>query len=182
MQAQAGDARSADDDRKLPTGRDRPMQEPVTERRPSRPTGFSFLRAAVALTAVAILLAACGGDAGPSGGGTGYTLHTLIVNASPADVVVSYTGASPADDITLKTCSAELLDFPLGDPFVIDIDGETVIDTDIDLPDGLPNEGQSDLIVEIDISKDGAKSFDRVRPGSGLTKPGKSSYCPTLPG
>lgn len=158
------------------------MQEQRRQHRRTRLIRTSVIRAAAVLTAAVVLLAACGGDSGGSGAGTGYTLHTLIVNASEVDVVISYTGTEPADDITLPTCTAELLDFPLADPFSIAIDGETVLDSEADLPDGLPNDGGSDLIVELDVAKDGTKSFDRVRPGSGLTKPGKASYCPSLPG
>jgi hypothetical protein len=64
---------------------------------------------------------------------------------------------------------------------VIAIDGETVIDSDVDLPDGIPNDGESDLIVRIDVAKDGTLSFDEVRPGSGLQKPSRAGYCPSLP-
>ena len=156
--------------------------ERMQRRRPS-PIRPSAIRAVAAVTAAMLLLAACGTDEGGGGGGGGgnYTLHTLIINASTADAVVHYTGAA-ADDVTLPTCTAELIDFPLADPFTIEINGDTVLDSDADLPDGLPNEGQSDLIVELDVAADGTKSFDKVRPGSGLTKPSKAAYCPSLPG
>jgi NAD(P)H-hydrate repair Nnr-like enzyme with NAD(P)H-hydrate epimerase domain len=140
----------------------------------------SILRATAALTATGLLLAACGGDGG-DGATAGSVLHALIINASDADVTVSYTGAD-APDVTQATCSADLHDFPLADPFTIAIDGKTVLDSDVDLPDGIPNDGASDLIVSITIAKDGTASFDRVRPGSALTKPSKAAYCPTMPG
>lgn len=137
-----------------------------------------IIRAVAGLTAALVLLTACGGDGNGNGNTTGYKLHTLIVNATAADVTVSYEGS---DDVTLKSCDAILQDFPLADPFVVNIDGEAVLDSDRDLPEGLPNDGESDLIVEIIIPKEGPATFDRVRPGSGLTKPGRSSYCPSLP-
>src|SRR5580765_5059457 len=87
--------------------------------------GFSVPRAAAALAATAILLGACGGDEGATGG-TGSTLHVMVVNASAADVTISYTGAEPADDQTQATCSADTHDFPVSDPFTIAIDGKTV--------------------------------------------------------
>lgn len=146
-----------------------------------RPIRSTMSRAAATLAATAVLLAACGGD-GSGDGGTNSTLHALIVNGSEADVTVSYTGAEPADDIVQATCSADLQDFPLADPFTLAIDGETVLDSDVDLPDGIPNDGESDLIVTVTIAKDGTASFDRVRPGSGLSKPSKAAYCPSLPG
>ena len=148
-------------------------------RRP-RPIGFPVLRAAAMLTATAILVAACGGDG--SSGGVSSIFHVLVVNASDADVTISYTGDEAAPDETQATCSADTHDFPVSDPFTIAIDGETVIDSDVDLPDGIPNEGESDLIVRIDVAKDGTKKFDKVRPGSGMQKPSRAGYCPSLPG
>lgn len=146
-------------------------------RRPSR----SILRAAAALTATVLLLAACGGDSSGDGTTSGTVLHALIVNASDADVTVSYTGAD-APDVTQATCSADIHNFPLADPFTIAVDGKPVLDSAADLPDGIPNQGESDLIVRIDIAQDGTASFDRVRPGSDIGKPSKAAYCPTLPG
>jgi hypothetical protein len=146
-----------------------------------RPLGFSLPRAAAVLTATAILLAACGGDGGGNGGSASI-LHALIVNASDADVTISYTGAETVEDQTQATCSADTHDYPLADPFTLSIDGKTVIDSDVDLPDGIPNQGDSDLIVRVDVAKDGSATFDRVRPGSGIQKPSKAAYCPSLPG
>ena len=156
------------------------MEQQRTWRRRPRPIRFTMVRAAAALTATVVLLAACGGDGGGNGT-SGKVLHALIVNASDADVTVSYTGAEPAEDVTQATCSADTHDYPLSDPFTIAIDGETVLDSDVDLPDGLPNLGESDLIVRIDVAQDGSLSFDRVRPGSGIQKPSKAAYCPQLP-
>ena len=146
----------------------------------SRPIRSTLVRAVAALAAIAVLLVACGGDGG--GDGTSdFTLHALIVNASDAEVTVTYTGAD-AEDVTQATCSADIHNFPVADPFTLAIDGETVIDSDADLPDGIPNDGESDLIVRIDVAKDGTASFDKVRPGSDIGKPSKSAYCPSLPG
>jgi len=139
----------------------------------------TLARAAAMLAATAILVAACGGDSG--NGGVAGVLHVMVVNASDADVTISYTGAEPADDETQTTCSADTHDYPVSDPFVIAINGETVIDSDVDLPEGIPNDGESDLIVRIDVAKDGTTKFDRVRPGSGMQKPSRAGYCPSLP-
>jgi len=157
------------------------MEKMRTLHRRPRPIGFIVPRAAAMLTSIAILLAACGGDGGGNGG-TASVLHALVVNASDADVTISYTGAEPAEDQTQTTCSADTHDFPVADPFTLSIDGKTVIDSDVDLPDGIPNQGESDLIVRVDVAKDGTATFDRVRPGSGVQKPSKAAYCPTLPG
>jgi len=150
----------------------------IRDRRP-RPFGFTVLRAAAMLTAMAILVAACGGD--ETGNGAASVLHVLVVNASDADATISYTGAEPADDETQKTCSADTHNYPVSDPFVIAINGVTVIDSDVDLPDGIPNDGESDLIVRVDVAKDGTTKFDKVRPGSGMQKPSRAGYCPSLP-
>ena len=136
----------------------------------------AILRATAALAATAVLLAACGGDGGDNTGS--HVFHVMVVNATDADVTISYTGAEPAEDETQATCSADTHDYPVSDPFVIAIDGETVIDSDADLPDGIPNDGESDLIVRIDVAKDGTTKFDKVRPGSGMQKPAKTAYCP----
>jgi len=149
------------------------MEELSSPRR--RSARSSIVRTAAALAAAALLVGACGGGATDTGT---HTLHVMVVNATAADVTISYTGAEPAEDETQATCSADTHDYPVSDPFVIAINGETVIDSDVDLPDGLPNDGESDLIVRIDVAKDGTTTFDKVRPGSGMQKPAKAAYCP----
>ena len=104
------------------------------------------------------------------------------MNASDADVTVTYTGTDPAEEATQATCSADIHDFPIADPFTIEVDGQVVLDSDADLPEGIPNNGESDLIVRVDVAKDGTAKFDRVRPGSDIGKPSKAAYCPSLPG
>lgn len=141
----------------------------------------SILRAGAALAATAVLLAACGGDGGGDGA-SDFTLHALIVNGSDAEVTVTYTGTDPAEDVTQASCTADIHNFPVADPFTIEVDGQVVLDSDADLPEGIPNDGESDLIVRVDIAKDGAATFDRVRPGSDIGKPSKAAYCPSLPG
>jgi len=150
------------------------MEELRSPRR--RSTRSSILRTAAVLAAAAVLLAACGGGGGDNTGS--HTLHVMVVNAMATDATISYTGAEPAEDETQATCSADTHDYPVSDPFVIAINGKTVIDSDVDLPDGLPNDGESDLIVRIDVAKDGTAKFDKVRPGSGMQKPAKTAYCP----
>jgi len=155
------------------------MEELRSRPRSGRPTR-SLISCTAVIAAAALLLAACGGDS--TGDGGGHTLHAMVVNASDADVTISYTGDEAAEDQTQATCSADTHDYPVSDPFVIAINGETVIDSDVDLPEGIPNDGESDLIVRIDVAKDGTLSFDEVRPGSGLQKPSRAGYCPSLPG
>lgn len=152
------------------------------DRRGSRPRRLG-LKSTAALAAVTLLLAACGGDGGNGGNGPTAILHTLIINASEADVTVGFSrDGEPEPDQVVPTCEAALIDYPLADPFQLFIDGETVIDTFEDLPEGLPNDGESDLIVQVNISREGEVTSDNVRPGRGVSKPSKASFCPTLPG
>ena len=72
------------------------MQKMSTWHGRQRPIGFSVARAAAMLMATAILVAACGGDSG--NGGVPGVLHVMVVNASDADVTISYTGDEPAAD------------------------------------------------------------------------------------
>lgn len=142
----------------------------------------SILRATAALVASALLLAACGGDGGGGDGASDFILHALIVNASDADATVTYTGVDPAEEVTQPSCTADIHNFPVADPFTIEVNGEVVLDSEADLPDGIPNDGESDLIVRVDVAKDGTTKFDKVRPGSDIGKPSKAAYCPSLPG
>ena len=146
-----------------------------------RPIRSRVVRPLAVLAAMVVLLAACGGDGGGNGE-SDFTLHALIVNASDADVTVTYTGTDPAEEATQATCSADIHNFQIADPFTIEVDGQVVLDSDADLPEGIPNNGESDLIVRVDVAKDGTAKFDRVRPGSDIGKPSKAAYCPSLPG
>ncbi|HEY4767728.1 MAG TPA: hypothetical protein VII26_02215 [Candidatus Limnocylindria bacterium] len=173
------------------------MYRPHSDHPGSRPRSLG-LTGTMALVAVALLLAACGSDGGGGGGGGGGTpstfLHALIVNASDVDITVGYSAdGEPEPDQVVPTCTAANIDYPLADPFELFVDGATVIDTFEDLPEGLPNDGESDLIVEVKIGKDGTVNLMgqnnvpvpadvAVRPGRGIPKPSKSAFCPTLPG
>lgn len=156
------------------------------------------LAGTIALVVVALVLAACGGDGGGGGGGggggTALKLHTLIVNATEVDVTVGYSAdGEPEPDQVVPTCTAALIDFPLADPFELFIDGTVVIDSFADLPEGLPNDGETDLIMHVNVNKDGSVDLigrqdqpvsadQAVRPGRGMSKPSVSAFCPTLPG
>ncbi len=134
------------------------------------------------LAGVSLLVAACGGGGGGGGGTTAAKLHALVVNAAEADVVVTYTDADgvPTDE-TMEACTARALEFPVTDPFQLAVDGTVVIDT-TQLPEGLPGAGEADLIVKVDIAKDGTATFDSVRAGRSVVVPARSAYCPSLPG
>lgn len=152
------------------------------ERAVRRPTRRS--RSVLLLVGLAGLLAACGGGGGGSGGGDGTaaTLHALVVNASENDVAVTYTDAdgTPTEEV-METCTARVLEFPVTDPFQVAVDGTVVVDS-ATLPEGLPGGGESDLIVKVDVDREGVAEFDTVRPGRSISIPARSAYCATLPG
>lgn len=133
----------------------------------------------------AALLAACGGSSGSQAGNvTDQVLRVMYINAWEGDITVGYTGTS-AEDRVIPTCTAEGVEYPLAAPFTITVDGEVVVDSEVDYPGGtlaLPNGGESDLMVQVDIDKDGVASYDEIRPGRGISRPSTSSFCPTLPG
>ena len=169
------------------------MDRQQTDHLGARPRSLG-LTGTIALVAVALVLAACSSGGGGGGGGSAFLLHTLIVNATEGDVTVGYSAdGEPEPDQVVPTCTAAIVDYPLSDPFELFIDGTAVIDTFVDLPDGLPNKGESDLIVEVRIEKDGTVNLigrqdspvsvdQAVRPGRGWSKPSTSAFCPTLPG
>lgn len=155
----------------------------MSERAKKRPTWRSrsplLLMAGLSL----LLLAACGGGGGGGGGGdTATVLHALVVNAMETDATVTYTdaGGTPTEQV-VETCSAPVLEFPLSDPFQLAIDGTVLIDS-TQLPEGVPGFGESDIVVKIDIAKDGTAEFDEVRIGRTISPPARSAYCPSLPG
>lgn len=131
-----------------------------------------------------IALAACGGGGSAGGGGgaeTGATVHLLVVNKSEADVVVGYTGAEPAEDAPLESCRALLADYPLSDPFTVSVDGNVAFDSTT-VAQGLPHQGQVDIVLQITIDKDGAITAKDPSPGRGIARPSRSAICPSLPG
>jgi hypothetical protein len=153
------------------------------ERTVKRPTRRS--RSVLLLVGLAGLLAACGGGNGGGGGGgdgTAATLHALVVNASEGDAAVTYTDAdgTPTEEV-METCTARVLNFPITDPFQLAVDGTVVLDT-ATLPEGLPGAGESDLVVKVEIDRDGVAEFDNVRAGRSISIPARSAYCATLPG
>ncbi len=145
------------------------------------------LRVLASLVTATALLSACGGGGNGNGNGgtvTDQVLRVMYVNAWEGEITVGYTGTTAAD-IVVPSCVAEGAEYPLAAPFTITVDGEVVVDSEVDFPGGklaLPNEGESDLMVMVEIDSDGAATYDEVRPGRGISPPGTSSICPVLPG
>jgi hypothetical protein len=128
----------------------------------------------VALLLVAGLVACGGGDGG--GGETVAMLHLLVINHSDADVTVGYSQAdTPAEDQTVATCSAEIFDYPLADPYVITINGETAVDSSTLAQ--VPGDFATDIVTELEVAEDGSATAEDPRLGSRLSKPPKLSIC-----
>jgi hypothetical protein len=144
-------------------------------RRPATRAGLLVLTAVLAVS-----LAACGGGGGGGGGGGAHAIHVLIVNHTDKDVnLTSSTGdplASSSAKPPIASCKAGVVDFALSDPFTISVDGKVVIDS-TKLPAGIPNQGESDVVTQIDANKDGSVVFDSVRVGSKISPPAELGIC-----
>lgn len=146
----------------------------LTDRRPALRVGLAGLMVLLVLS-----LAACGGGNG-GGGNVNTKIHVLLVNHTSKDVnVTSSTGAplsSSADQPPIKSCKSGIIDFALKDPFTISVDDKVVIDSS-QLPAGIPNQGQSDVVTQIDAKKDGTVVFDSVRVGGKISPPAELGIC-----
>jgi hypothetical protein len=126
-------------------------------------------------------LAACGGGGDGGGGGGATKLHVLLVNHTDAPANVTYSGGAPTGDSPAKppiaSCKSGQVDFPLVDPFTLSVNDKVVIDTS-QLPQGVPNQGQSDVVVQLDLNKDGnVVDTISLRVGSKISPPSDNSIC-----
>lgn len=144
-------------------------------RRPATRAGLLVVTAVLAVS-----LAACGGGGGGGGGNLSTKIHVLLVNHTQKDVNVTSSTGDPLDSSQAKppiaSCKSGVIDFPLSDPFTISVDGKVVIDS-TQLPAGIPNQGQSDVVTQIDANKDGSVVFDSVRVGSKISPPAELGIC-----
>lgn len=138
--------------------------------------GLSVMLALVLATG----LAGCGG--GNSGGGGvagGKKFHVLIVNHTAADANVTYSGGAPlpsGDQPPIKTCQSGVIDFALTDPFTLTVNDKVVIDS-AQIQGGIPNQGQSDVVAQIDVNKDGSLTTQGVLVGSKISEPAALGIC-----
>lgn len=141
-------------------------------------------------TVLALLMTACvSGDGG--GGGNGevdYVLRVLFVNAHTEPHTLSYSGGPPLPDSedgeTAESCTAVIVDYALTVPFEILVDGVPVMISD-ELPEGVPLNGETDLIALIDVLEDGTaqpsqnlSSGSPLEPGRSVGKPSAVGICP----
>ena len=131
-------------------------------------------QAGVALLLV-VGLAACGGGGG-GGGETVAQIHLLVTNHSDAEVTVGYMQAETAsEDKPVPSCTAEIFDYPLGDPYVVTINGETVVDSSTLAQ--VPGDFASDIVTEIEVADDGTATAEDPRLGRQLSRPPRLSIC-----
>jgi hypothetical protein len=94
---------------------------------------------------------------------------------------VVYTGAEAAPEASAESCDSLLSDYPLADPFTVTINGNVAFDS-ATLPNGLPNGGAGDTVLELTINTDGTVTAKDPKPGRQISPPGQTFICPTLPG
>jgi hypothetical protein len=145
---------------------------------------------AVALVLVLLMSACVSGDGGGGGGDgeTDYVLRVMMVNYHSEPHTLSYSGGDPLassqDEPTAEGCSAIIVDYALTVPFEILVDGVPVMISD-ELPEGVPQDGLTDLVAIIDVLEDGTaqpstdqSSGGALEPGRQVGKPAAVSICP----
>ena len=139
-------------------------------RSPARPPLLAFTAAMVVLASV---IAACGGGGGDNGGGP-VTLHLLVVNGSKQDATVGYTAGGEAQpDKVLKTCTDEIYDLPVADPFTVSINGAPALESS-----SFKFPLDSSLIAEVDIDTAGKVTVgEEIAYGPVQGKPAADSIC-----
>ena len=112
----------------------------------------------------------------------------MVINAHSESHTLSYSGGAPLDisedEESVDTCSAIIVAYALEVPFELLIDGVPVMISD-ELPEGVPLNGEGDLIAIIDILEDGTaqpsenqSSGGALEPGRQVGKPSSNSICP----
>jgi hypothetical protein len=143
----------------------------------------------VALSLALVMTACVSGDGGGGGGDeeTEYVLRVMMVNYHDQPHTLSYSGGEPLasseDEPTAEACSAIIVDYALDVPFELLVDGIPVMISD-ELPEGVPQDGQTDLIAIIDVLEDGTaqpstdqSSGGALEPGRQVGKPAAVSIC-----
>jgi len=140
-------------------------------RSPDRPPLLALTAAMVVLAAV---LASCGGGGGGDNGAGAVTLHLLVVNGSKQDVTVGYTaGGEARPDKTLKTCTDEIYDLPVADPFTVSINGAPALESST-----FKFPLDSSLIAEVDVDAAGKVTIgEAIAYGPVQGKPAADSIC-----
>jgi hypothetical protein len=122
------------------------------------------------------LIAGCGGGGGGDNGNEPLVLHLLVVNGSKQDATVGYTAGGEAQpDKVLKTCTDEIYDLPVADPFTVTINGAPALQSS-----SFKFPLDSSLIAEVDIDTTGKVSVgEALAYGPVQGKPAADSICIT---
>jgi hypothetical protein len=145
---------------------------------------------AVALVLALVMTACVTGDGG-NGGGDGeseYVLRVMLINGHSEPHTLSYSNGPPLDisedGETAESCTAIIVAYALAVPFEILVDGVPVMISD-ELPEGVPLNGEGDLVAIIDVLEDGTaqpsqnqSSGGALEPGRQVGKPSAVSICP----
>jgi hypothetical protein len=127
---------------------------------------------------LAIPLAACGGGGG--GGGGVHTVHVLLVNHTDKEANMTYSGGEPLgsspDKLPIAGCHAGVIDYVLTDPFTIEVNGQKALDS-AEVTGGIPRSGETDVVVWIDLKKDGSLSNRGINVGSRVVAPAQFGIC-----
>jgi hypothetical protein len=145
---------------------------------------------AVALVLALLMTACVSGDGGGGGGGDDaeYVLRVLMINAHSEPHMLSYSNGTPLDisedGETAESCTAIVVAYALAVPFELLVDGVPVMISD-ELPEGVPQDGETNLIAVIDVLEDGTaqpsqnqSSGGALEPGTRVGKPAQVSICP----
>jgi hypothetical protein len=125
------------------------------------------------------------GDGGGGGGGgdeSEFVLRVLMINAHTEAHTLSYSGGAPLEDSpdgeTAESCTAIIVAYGLEVPFELLVDGTPVMISD-ELPEGVPLDGQGDLIAVIDSSRTAPPSPARTsRAAEPSSRDGRSASRP----
>jgi hypothetical protein len=136
--------------------------------RQSRPSGRT--RPALAVVALSLLLAACGG--GENGGGDGaYALKVSFGNQTDAPAELVFNDGEP---ITVESCRGGVYTFEMPETdWVLTVNGETAIDSLNQDPMDLDN----NAIARLWLREDGTIDLQAFEPGSNVTPPATLSIC-----
>lgn len=141
------------------------------------------------IATLALALSACAGGTSDGGGAESeYILRVLVVNADSATHTLSYSGGAPLADSPdpeeVESCHAIIVWYPVEVPFELLIDDVPVVISD-ELPDGVPLDGETDMVAHINILEDGTAEADEgdsvrgqaVVAGRNVNKPATTGIC-----
>lgn len=151
------------------------------------------IRVVAVFAALTLLMTACtsggGGGGGGGGGSSDYVLYVLLVNRDEnAPHTLSYSGGAPLasspDSETAESCKAVIVHYAVEVPFEVLVDDVPIVISD-ELPNGVPEDGETNMITQIDVQPDGtavsvigdSSGGSAVAAGTNLSKPAATGIC-----